>query len=154
MTARHLSGSPRKSAIAVEAVCLAAEADREIEAKAVDVHVADPMAQAVDHHLQNLRVIQVQAIAAAAVIDVMTRVVLHQAVVAGVIDAAKTQRGPALIAFGSVVVDDVEDHFDTGFMQRLDHRLEFVNLRAGPLVDGVGRLGSEETQRVVTPEVM
>ena len=35
--------------------------------------------------------------------------------------------GPELIAFGGVVVDDVEDDFDAGRVQRLHHRLELAD---------------------------
>ena len=39
----------------------------------------------------------------------------------------KQSVGPMLVAFGGVVVDDVEDHLEPGGVQRLHHRLELVD---------------------------
>ena len=58
-----------------------------------------------------------------------------------------------MVAFGGVVVDDVEDHFDAGGVQRLDHRLELAHLLAALAGAGVFVVRREEADRVVAPVV-
>ena len=38
----------------------------------------------------------------------------------------KRERRPELVAFGRVVVDDVEDHLEPGVVEARDHLLEFL----------------------------
>ena len=57
--------------------------------------------------------------------------------------------GPELIAFGRMVVNDVEDDFDAGRMHGLHHGLEFVD-RPGREIP---RLGREKTDRVISPVI-
>ena len=58
-----------------------------------------------------------------------------------------------MVAFGRVVVDDVEDHFDTRRVQCLDHRLELLHLPASAAGGGVGRVRCEVADGVVAPVV-
>ena len=60
-----------------------------------------------------------------------------------------SKRRPELVAFGGVVVDDVEDHLDPRGVQRLHHRLELLDLAGGR----VAGLRGEEADRVVAPVV-
>ena len=73
-------------------------------------------------------------------------------VVDGVVDAAEAGGRAVATALGGVVVDDVKDHLDAGPVQGLDHVAEFVQRRFQ--VAAVGRLGSEEGERAVAPEVL
>ena len=106
---------------------------REVEAKAVDVHVFDPVAQAVGDESHRARVQRVDAVARARVVEVVALVVGDQAVVDGVIDAPQRQSRSKLIALGRVVVDDVEDDFNAGPVQRAHHGLELAHLLLGAL---------------------
>ena len=115
----------------VDVVQLARQRRRQIEAEAVDVHLGDPVAQAVHDELQHLRMAHVQAVAGAGVVHVVARLVGHQPVVGGIVDAAEAQHRAQVVALGGVVVDHVEDHLDARAVQRLHHRLEFRHLRAG-----------------------
>ena len=63
-------------------------------------------------------------------VDVVARVVGRQPVEGLVVDAAERERRAEVVPLGGVVVDDVEDHLDPGAVQRLDHRLELVDLLA------------------------
>ena len=65
-------------------------------------------------------------VAGAGVIHVVARICRHQTVIGGVVDAAEAQRGAQVIAFGGVVVDDVEDHLDARRVQRKHHLLELA----------------------------
>jgi hypothetical protein len=58
--------------------------------------------------------------------------------------------GPKLVAFGGVVVDDVEDDLDAGRMEPAHHDLERRDALVGV---EVVRMGGEEADRVVAPVV-
>ncbi len=147
---RVLVNDVEERAEAVDLVQLARQRRGEVEAEAVDVHLRDPVAQAVHDHLQHARMQHVQRVAAAGVVHVVARIVVHQAVVRSVVDAAETQRRAEVTAFGGVVVDDVEDHLDAGRVQRLDHRLEFA---VGLERRGIVLVRREVADRVVAPVV-
>ncbi len=61
----------------------------------------------------------------------------------------KESVGPSSIAFGGVVVDHVENHFEAGVVEIADHFLEFQQALAA--VEGVARIRREETDAVVAP---
>ena len=55
-----------------------------------------------------------------------------------------------MVAFAGVIVDDIEDHFDAGVVQRRDGRAEIVD-RIGC---GVARFRRKKAKRVVPPVVL
>ena len=55
--------------------------------------------------------------------------------------------------FTGVVVDDVEDDFDSGLVERRHHLFELGNLLAEGAHRSVGRMGREVAKSVVTPIV-
>src|ERR1700692_1888345 len=61
----------------------------EEKAKAVDVADLDPVAQRIHHHLQHPRMGEVDRAAAAGEIVVEARIVLHQPVIGGIVDATE-----------------------------------------------------------------
>ncbi len=94
----------------------------------------------------------VEAVARPGEVDVVARVVGREPVEGLVVDPPEGERRAEVVPLGRVVVDDVEDHLDAGSVQRLDHRLELVDL----LPDGTGGVGvvrGEEPDRVVAPVV-
>jgi hypothetical protein len=102
----------------IDVVELTRERGGEVEAEAVDVHLEHPVAEAVHDELQRPRMAHVQRVAGPGVVHVVARVVGNEAVVTGVVDAAEAERGAELVAFGGVVVDDVEDDLDAGAVIR------------------------------------
>ena len=76
--------------------------------------------------------LHVQRVAAAGEVHVVARVVGDQPVVRALSMPLQRQRRAELVALGRVVVDDVEDHFDAGGVQRAHHRL---NSRTAPAGD-------------------
>ena len=70
--------------------------------------------------------IETQCIASTGNILIKTAV-WAQTVVRGIVDAAKRQSRTEVIAFAAVIVDDVENDFDPGIVQPLDHGLEAGN---------------------------
>ena len=104
----------------------------------VDVHLDDPVAQAVHDQLQRVWVGHVEAVAGAGGVVVVGPVVGHEPVVGGVVDALERQDRAQVVALGRVVVDDVEDHLDAGLVERPHHRLELGDL--GAVAAGAGIL--------------
>ena len=132
---------------------LAGQDRRQVEPEAVDVHVPDPVAEAVEDQLHRPRVAHVEAVPRAGEVEVVARVVGIQPVVGRVVDAAQAQRGAEVVALAGVVVDDVQDHLDPGAVEGLHHRLELAHLAPGPLARRVARLRRQEGDRVVAPVV-
>ena len=92
---------------------------------------------------------QVEGIAAAGIVDVEAAVVGHEPVVGGIVDAPKAERRAEFVAFGRVVVDHIQQHFDAGVVQAFDHGFEFGQIAAAQ----IARFRREEAQGVVTPVV-
>ena len=120
------------------------------------MHLGDPVAQRVHHQLQRDGVAGVQRVAAAGRVVVEAGVAGLDPVVGQVVDAAETQRRAVRLCFGGVVEHHVEDHFQAGLVQRVDHGLELGHLpalAAGPHRGGVAVVGGEEADGVVAPVV-
>ncbi len=77
------------------------------------MHIENPVPQTIHDQLQHTRMLHVQRVPGASVVRVVTRVVGRKPVVGAIVDALQRERGPKLIAFGSVVVDDIENHLET-----------------------------------------
>ena len=58
-----------------------------------------------------------------------------------------------MIAFAGVVVDDVEDHFESGGVERFHHLLELADLSAGIALRRVLAMRREVAIGVITPVV-
>ena len=59
-----------------------------------------------------------------------------------------------MIALASVVVNDVQDHFNLGGMKLAHKVAELAVLFARRLIDRVGMMRSEEAERHVSPVVV
>ena len=140
-----------EAVVRVEAAGLAREDGAEVEAEAVDVHLLDPVAQAVRDHLDDARMRKVEGVAGAGVVDVVALLVRDQAVVRAVVDALEGERRPFLVALGGVVVDHVDHHLQPGIVEARHHLLEL--LQALRRVRGIARVRGEETDRVVAPVI-
>ena len=134
------------------AAFVARENRREIEAEPVDVHLGNPVAEAVLDHPADDRLVGVERVAAARVVGVLRPVVLKD-VVELVGQPAITLRRAVRARFRRVVVDDVEDHFDAGAMQRLHHVAELVERTERIGRRAVGVMRREERYRLVAPVV-
>ena len=117
----------------------------EIEAEAVYVHHANPVAQRIHDQLQNPRMGEIDRVATAGEIFVVREMAGRQAVVAQVVDAAERECGAFLVAFGGMVEDHVKNDFKAGGVQRPDHGLEFGNHRLPTDACRVARLRGKET---------
>src|SRR5665811_1933885 len=84
---------------------LAGQSCRKVEAEPVDMHLQDPVAQRVHDQLKDVGVAHQQAVAGARGVVVARFVVVDEAVVGGIVDAAEGDGRALLVAFGGVVVD-------------------------------------------------
>ena len=100
------------------ALGVAGEDGSEVEPEAIHVHLADPVAETVQNHPADNRVIGVESVAGAAVVGVAGSVRL-QDVIGFVFNSAEAQPRPVLVAFGGVVEHDVQNHFQAGAMEGL-----------------------------------
>jgi hypothetical protein len=114
------------------------------------MHLGHPVAQRLHDHLEHPGVGDVQRVAGAGLVDVIAAIAGMQAIVRGVVDAAKAQGRSQVVAFPGMIVHHVQNHFDSGLVQARHHGLE--------LVDGAGaeiaRFGGEEAEAVIAPIVL
>lgn len=96
----------------VELVALARQCGCQVEAETIDMHLLHPVAQRIHDQFQHLRMRRVEGVAATRVVPVVARIVGHQAIVGGVVDAAEAQRRAEMVALAGVVIHDVENHLD------------------------------------------
>ena len=75
------------------------------------MHLLYPVPEAVQDHPADDRVIGIQGIPGAGVVGV-ARAVFLKDVVGGVIQSAKAERGPLVIALRGVVENDIQDDLD------------------------------------------
>ena len=134
------------------AVAAAPEDRGQVEAEAVHVHLGHPVAQRGQDLEAHHRVVAVEGVPAARVVEVPPGLRLEE-VVGRVVETTPAERGSPLVTLARVVEDDVEDHLDPRLVQRLHHRLELAHGLRRRAVRGIGGLRREEGHRLVTPEV-
>ena len=144
-----IADSGKQRMVGRETMRMASEYSCEIEAKSVDAELARPVTQAVDHQRLDLRVIGVERVAGARVVDVGGRVMRFQAIVGLVVQAAEADRRPVAVAFTRMVENDVEDHFHPRIVNSVYHLDEFA-----PRIAGCeARHRREECDRVIAPVI-
>ena len=110
---RVLPNRAEKRPVPFKPACRAAQRGTQIKAKAINMHDFNPITQAIHHQSDDEGVLKVEGIPTTGIIDVIARII-RQPVVAGIVQAAKHQRRPHLGAFGGVVIDHIQNHFDPG----------------------------------------
>ena len=114
-----------------------------VETKTVDVHLGDPVAEAVHDQLQHVRVAHVQAVPGPGVVHVEPAILGDRAVVRPVVDAPHRQHRAEVVPFGGVVVHNIQDDLDACPVKRLDHGLELSGDTLGIAVVGILVVGGE-----------
>ena len=127
------------------------ECDGQVVPEAVDVALAHPVAQRVQHHLAGVRVAEVEGVAAAGDVDVHAVLVEPVGVRRGQSPPGDGRAGDGLL--GGVVVHDVEEDLDPRRVQQLDHALELAQHLVRVIAARVGRVRREVADRVVAPVV-
>ena len=116
----------------------------QIKAKAVHMHLLDPVMQAVDDHSADDGMVGIEGIAGAADSWRRDRPCVFQDVVGPVFQAPEAQGRTLFVAFGGVVEDHVQDDLDPGPVQGLDHIPEFIQRSQGVRAGAVTAVGCEE----------
>jgi len=124
----------------------------EIKPESVDVHLFNPVPQAVHDQLQHMGILHIERVATPREIHVIPGI-LGEPVVGSIVHAAKRKGRAALISLGGMVVDDIQNHLDPCGMQAADHRLELLHSIQRPRLGVVTRFRREEPQRVVPPVI-
>src|SRR4029453_18568133 len=90
----------------VHPIRVAREGGGEIEAETIDMHVVNPIAQAVHDELEGARMEEIEGVAGAGEIHVETRILWPETVIGLVVDPAEAERRTHVVAFRGVVVDN------------------------------------------------
>ena len=125
---------------------------RQVEPKAVDVHLLDPVPQTVHDHPADDRLVSIQSIPATGIVGV-SRAALFEDVVSRVVDPAKTERRPRVIALGGVVEHHVEDDLDARPVEGFHHVSELIDGAERVTTRAIGRVRREEGHGLITPVV-
>ncbi len=126
---------------------------RLVEAEAVDVHLLDPVLQALDDQLGDDRMVAHERVAAAGVVVVEPPVGRVEVVVVRVVQPGEGVQRAELVAFVGVVEHHVEDHLDAGPVQRLDHVPELADMPPEFRRGAVSGVRCEERRGAVAPVV-
>ena len=94
---------------------------------------------------------RLQRIPGAGEVQVVLGFSRQEVVVRSVVDTPEAQGWAKMVAFAGVVVDHIQQHFDSGGVERLHHLLELGNLVAAG--GGVAGMWREEAEGVVAPVV-
>ena len=132
--------------VRIEAVGPAAERGREIEAEAVDAAQLHPTPKRRDHHIDDGRAVERDAISAAHVVDVALRIVGIEAKIQRVVETAQRQRRSEFVALAIVVDDDIEDRLEPRGAQRVGRAPHFREAARRQ-----ARIGAADTVRDCSP---
>jgi hypothetical protein len=97
------------------------------------MHILHPIAEAIQNQAANGGVIGVERVPGTGVVCV-ARAVLIENIISAVIDSAKPYSRAVLVPFGRVIEYDIEDHLNTGPVQRSHHVAKFVCGTERPLI--------------------
>ena len=95
---------------------------------------------------------EIERVAGPSVVDVVTRLIREKPIVGAVIEAFEGKGRPEFIPLGGVVVDDVQDDFETAVVEARDHLLEFAQRVRN--VGRITRIGRKKSDRVIAPIVL
>ena len=149
---RVLVDRVEEGALPLELAARPGEDRGEVEPEPVDVHLLDPVAQAVHDQLEHPRVADVERVARPREVQVAAAA-FGQEVIGPVVDAPEGEGRADLAGLRRVVVDDVEDHLEAGRVERLDHGPELPDHPGRVLGGRVARVRGEVAEGVVAPVV-
>ena len=116
------------------------------------MHFVLPIAEAVHHHLADVRLAEIQRVTSPRVVSVRAGWIEGLHVVARRIETFEAVSGTNVISLTRMVVHNVQHHEDSGFVKSFDHILELNML---VVIDSrcILRMRCEEVQRHVSPIV-
>src|SRR5947209_8116913 len=101
----------------------------------------NPVPQRIHYHLQHARMGEVERVAAAGELAIVPGLFRQQPIIGLIVDAPEAQGGPEVIAFGSMIVDNIEDYLDSGIVQPRYRRAKLVKR----ILHCVSPLGGKKT---------
>ena len=96
---------------------------------------------------------QIQAVTRPGEIEIEPGILRVQPVVGEIIYPAETKRWAEMISFRGMIVNYVENHFDSGGVEAAHRRFELGDLLAYLSAAGIFSVWSEKADRVVAPVV-
>ena len=108
------------------------------------MHLFDPVTQAVHNQLQNIGMQHVERVATTGIVDIISSLGRICPVIAEVVYAPKREGRSQMIAFGRMVINHIQNHFDTGGMHGPHHHLELLHCIQMIVLPGKTCIGSEE----------
>ena len=139
----------KKPAARIKAMRLAPQNRGQIKPKPIDMHLLHPIAQAIHNQAQRGGMGGIQGVSRARIIHIIAPAP-RQAVITGIVQPAKGQRGAKLIAFGAVVIDHIQNHLDPSAVQIAHHGLHLAQGGGG---GGIARIWHKKADCVVSPMV-
>ena len=125
-----------------------------IEAEAIHMHLFDPVFQTVRNQLYRNRMVALECIAAATIINIILFVIAIEHIIDTVVDALETDRGAEMIALTGMIKDHIQDHLYPRFMQSLHHISEILHVAPLFMRKTIRGVWGKVTDRVVSPEVL
>jgi len=141
-----------EGAEAVDVIELAGQGGGQVESEAVDVHFVHPIPKAVHDERQDVGQAGVEGIARPGIIIVIA-LIIGEPVIFAVIYATVGECRSELVAFGGVIVDDVEKDFDPRLVELFDHFLKFLYLATMFFAAVKLDVWSEEADGIVSPVI-
>lgn len=89
------------------------------------MHLSDPVSKAIENHPSHDRMVRIQSVTSAAVVEVALWI-FPQQIIKAVLQPLLTECWSLLIVLGSVVVHDVEDDLNPSPVQGLYHVAELI----------------------------
>ena len=109
-----------------------------------------PVSQAIENHLADNGMVAVHRISTTGKIAIAASSIVEH-VIDMIFKPFKTQDRPQLVAFTSMVKDNIENHLNPSFMQRANHFFKFDNLSSRLIAGSITTVGRKESQRIVAP---
>jgi hypothetical protein len=95
---------------------------------------------------------EIERVSCPSVVDVVAWLIREEPIVGAVVDAFEGKGRPEFVPLGGVVVDDVQDDFETAVVEAGDHLLKFAQRVRN--VGRITRIGRKKSDRVIAPIVL
>ncbi len=141
-----------KAAQAINKMQLPGKSRCQIEAKAVYMHLRDPVTETVHDKHEDIWKEGIESVACAGVV-VVVAFVPSDPVIIGIVYPTKGKGRAHVIAFTGVVIDNVQDDLDARLMKGLHHILKFIDLAARLSATAVSDIRGKKADGIVSPIV-
>ena len=128
----------------------AAQNRSQVEAETIDVHFLNPIAQTLQNKEHHIRMIAVECVSASRKIHIIFFFIWKNVILV-ILNSLEFKSIAALVSFARVIVNHVQNHFDSCSMEIFYHLLEFPNRLSGRARAGISGLGREKSDCAVAP---